>query len=181
MQAQPMLLHTSSNQLVETAILSTDFSQSAILQSALHPRSQPARSRDRSPSRERNRSPSRSRDCRRQYRQRSPSPDYCRRSPPRRPRSPSQSYHDPPPRERYQGSYRRSPPRTSNREPRAEGSSNFNQRRGIQYHDPSRESAYAPPQTDDTFGQGWGASSPVYPGPSAEDDRAPGPLTSRRN
>ena len=54
MQAQPMLLHdTSSNQLVETAILSTDFSQSAILQSALHPHSQPTRSSDRSPSRER--------------------------------------------------------------------------------------------------------------------------------
>ena len=46
-----MLLHdTSSNQLVETAILSMDFSQLAILQSALHPRSQPARSSDRSPS-----------------------------------------------------------------------------------------------------------------------------------
>ena len=37
MQAQPMLLHDmSSNQLVETAVFSTDFSQSAVLQGVLH-------------------------------------------------------------------------------------------------------------------------------------------------
>ena len=90
MQAQPMLLHdTSSNQLVETAILSTDFSQSAVLQGALLQHQQPARRPNRSPARERTRSPPRSRDRRQQYRRRSLSPEYRRRSPPRRPRSPS--------------------------------------------------------------------------------------------
>ncbi len=187
MQAQPMLLHdTSSNQLVETAILSTDFSQSTILQSALHSHHQPVRSSDRSRSRERNRSPPRSRnrsqDRRRQYRQRSPSPSYRRRSP-HRPRSPSRSYRDPPPppRERNQSSYRRSPPRSSDRELRPEGSSNFNQRLGSQYRDSNRDPAYAPPLPDDTFGHGWGASSPVYREPSGDNYSTPGPSTSRKN
>ena len=104
MQAQPVLLHdTASNQMVETAILSTDFSQSAVLQHALQQQS--SRRQDGSPSRERDRSPprrppqrNRSRGQRRDYRQRSPPPDY-------RQRSPSRSYRDQsPPRERYQGS-----------------------------------------------------------------------------
>ena len=94
LQAQSLLLHdTSSNQLAETAILSTDFSQSAVLQGALRQHNQPAQRFNRSPPRDRNRSPpcsqDRSRDHRRQYRQRSPSPEYRRRSPPRRPQSPA--------------------------------------------------------------------------------------------
>jgi len=106
MQAQPVLLHdTASNQMVETAILSTDFSQSAVLQYALQQQQQSARRQNRSPSRERDRSPprqppgrDRSRGQRRDYQQRSPSPDY-------RQRSPSRSYRDrSPPRERYQSS-----------------------------------------------------------------------------
>ena len=87
MQAQPMLLHdTSSNQLVETAILSTDPSQSAVLQGVLHQHQQPARRSNRSPVRERTRSPlcsrDHSQDHRQQYRRRSPSPEYRQHSPP---------------------------------------------------------------------------------------------------
>jgi hypothetical protein len=114
-QAQPLLLHdTASNQLVETAVLSTDFSKSALLQHALQQQQAPSRP-NRSPPRERDRSPSRRsshRDrSRRDYRQRSPSPEYRRRSPP-------PSYRDrSPPRERRQRSRRHSPSGNPNREP----------------------------------------------------------------
>jgi hypothetical protein len=103
-QTQPILLHdTASNQMVETAVLSTDFSQSAVLQHALQQQQRASRRQNRSPSWERERSPrqrssrrNESREQRRDYRQRSPSPNYRRRSPPR---------------ERYQGSRRYGPPR----------------------------------------------------------------------
>ena len=183
MQAQPMLLHdTSSNQLVETAILSTDFSQSAVLQGALHQLQQPARRSNRSPTRERTRSPPRSRDRRRQYRRRSPSPEYRRRSPPRRPRSPSRNYRDPPPpRESYQSSRRYSPPRARDTASRPGRSSNFNQRPGSQYQESNYEAASAPQPPEDNFGHGWGATSPVHPGPSDDNLGPSNPSTSRGN
>ncbi len=195
MQAQPMLLHdTSSNQLVETAILSTDFSQSAVLQSALHQHHQPtrrsncspSRERNRSPPRERNRSPQRSRDRsrdrRRQYRQRSPSPEYRRRSPPFRPRSPARNYREPlPPREPYQGSRHHSSSRTRDQEPRPEGSSNFNQRLRSQYQASTPDAAYAPQIPDEDSSHGWGATSPLYRGPSGDDNGSSNPSTSRRD
>lgn len=179
MQAQPMLLHDSaSNQLVETAILSTDFSKSAVLQRALQqppppPRrrdhstsrerwqrdrspSREHRQRDRSPSRERDRSPprrpayrDRSREQRREYRRRSPSPDSRRRSPPRSRRNRS----PPPPRDSYHGPIRYSPPRDS-----ARGS--FQGRRQERQQGRRREEPEL--SLEDT----WGAASPQCEGES---------------
>jgi hypothetical protein len=86
LQSQPMLLHdTASNQLVEAAVISTDFSRSSVLQQAMQQWPQTSHHAKRSRSRERNRSPShpsgsrnRLRDQRREYTRRSPSPGYQR-------------------------------------------------------------------------------------------------------
>lgn len=177
LQAQPMLLHdTASNQLVEAAILSTDFSQSSVLRHAIQQRSQASRPPERSRSRERNRSPSRpsgsrnrSRDRRHEYSRRSPSPGYRRRSPPtsdRRP--PERNYRDqpPPPREQSRSSRRPSPARDRGwesmrgrrQEPPPEGS---RPRQGMDTR-PANPYIYAPPIEEDS-GHGWGSSSPGYP------------------
>ncbi len=193
MQAQPMLLHdTASNQLVETTILSTDFSRSAVLQNALQQQQQPSRRSERSPSRERDRSPprgqgsrNRSRDRRRSYQQRSPSPSHRRRSPPApRRRSPARYRRDQlsPPRERYPKSRRSSPVRERAREPTRESwpeQSSFDQRREGQPREPNQEFAYAPSPPGNDNSQGWGASSPLYSGPSDKGKQPANPSTSR--
>lgn len=152
LQPQPILLHDSaSNQLVETTVLSTDFSQSAILNQALR-QTQPPRTehgsqspRERSPSRHSSRREG-SRERRREYRRRSPSPEYRRRSPPR-------DYRDrPPPR----GSYRSHPPpprHSHNRDERE-----F--RRPPPPQEPARESA---PSTSTASGSAWPPDVPADP------------------
>jgi hypothetical protein len=145
-QAQPLLLHdTASNQLVETAVLSTDFSRSSILQRALQQQQQTSQQRSRSPSRERDRAPQRdrSRGPRREYRRRSPSPDYRRHSPPR-----SYRYRSPPFRERHHGSRRYSPPRESARGPPERRRQERRQERSRDAPDSARET--------------WGATTTLY-------------------
>jgi hypothetical protein len=176
MQTQPMLLHdTASNQLVEAAILSTDFSQSSVLQRAIQQRQEPSRPFGRSRSRERNRSPSRqsgsrnrSRDRGREYSRRSPSPSYRRRSPPAPDRRPMERNYrglSPPRHEQSRYSRRPSPARDRGwesirgrrQEPPPEEQ---RPRHGIDSRS-SNSYIYAPPIEEDS-GHGWGSSSPSY-------------------
>ena len=185
-QAQPLLLHdTASNQLVETAVLSTDFSQSALLQHALQQQQQQLQQApleyNRSVPRERERDYSpptqashkdRPRGQRREYRQRSPTPERRRRSPPRGYRERS-----PPPRERRQSSRRYSP--SQDREYRRE-----RPREGQRSEQSWQESFEGHPTA-------WGSSTPSFTtppsapttssssAPSRKRNNAPG-STSRR-
>jgi hypothetical protein len=201
-QAQPMLLHdTSSNQLVETTILSTDFSQSAVLQRVLHPgQPTPGRS-ERSPPREQRRSPprasgsrNRSRNRRHDYPRRSPSreysrcspsPDYRQRSTASRRRSPVQYSRDrSPPRERYQGSRRHSPPARSARlSAGTEGVPPLYQQSDRHMAEQTlgseRDGWYASAFLNEGPNQGWGASSPTPQGPAEGNSPSANPSTSR--
>ncbi len=188
-----MLLHdTASNQLVETAIISTDFSQSVFLQRALQQSQLAQTQAERPPSRERRHSPprtsssrNRSRDRRRDYSRRSPSPDYYRRSSAPRRWSPTRYSRDqsPPPRCHYSlpGDRNRETPREPRSNYRAERSQQNEPRLGNQYRDPERDFAYAPTFLGEGSNQGWGvsASTPPPRSPAKDNTSSANPSTAR--